>query len=124
MSNKEYNLEKFKKDYERLTENLRKVRLKTKSISSIYFVDELLNNIEERYNKVLSAEPGTIFTSDDLTLLYDEEYEVLKQIHDKIGSEESCDEVLYVLFVCPAFALLILFLGMIFAGLINYIFFL
>ena len=69
MAKKEYNLEEFEKFYKDNKEYMEYVKKNVNDEILIGRCNEALKNLEEQYNKVLFAKPGTVFESEDMRII-------------------------------------------------------
>ena len=69
MSKKEYNLEEFEKYYKDTTEYIAYIKKNVNDEILIGRCDDALKKLEEQYNEVLFAKPGTVLEYDELRII-------------------------------------------------------
>lgn len=69
MSKKEYNLEEYEKYYKDTTEYMEYVKKNVTDEQLIGRCNEALKKLEEQYNEVLFAKPGTVLELENMKII-------------------------------------------------------
>lgn len=69
MTKKEYNLEEFEKYYKDTTEYIAYIKKNVNDEKLIGRCDEALKKLEEQYNEVLFAKPGSVLELENMRII-------------------------------------------------------
>ena len=69
MAMKEYNLEEYEKYYKEITEYIAYVKKNVNDEKLIGRCGEALKKLEEQYNEVLFAKPGSVLEFDEIRII-------------------------------------------------------
>ena len=69
MAMKEYNLEEYEKYYKEITEYIAYVKKNVNDEKLIGRCDEALKKLEEQYNEVLFAKPGSVLELENMRII-------------------------------------------------------